>query len=612
MKNIGFSQVNITGGLMGHRQKTNREATVHAVYDRFCDTGRFDPYFTDEAKRAENYPKNLHVFYDSDVVKLIEGAAYLLKDGSTPELEAMIKLVEDAVERNSDPNGYFNSYFTNNEPENKFTARNLHELYTAGHLFEAAVAVYEMTGNRRLLDCSCRFADLIEKVFKEEKSAKFLTPGHEEIELALVRLYHATNEKRYLELAKYFVDIRGNEEELSDAKKYFPAGRYSQAHLPARDQRTAEGHCVRACYFYSAMADIAREYNDQKLFAACKAIYEDIVTGKLYITGGIGQTRVGESFDRPYNLPNESAYNETCAGISLAMFARRMSELELDSQYADLVELLIYNAILSGVSLDGTSFFYENPLELDPARHKMADWANPDVEKLPPLPQLQRLKVFSCSCCPPNICRFFASIGDYAYGKDDDTYYVHQYFNGNMADGDVRIEVETNYPAENVVKITAENTGNIAVRIPGWCKSFTIDRDYTMKAGYAVVEGDGAITLTFDMPVTLITANHKVRMDRGCAALKRGPIVYCIESVDNGADLTALCVNPNLNETLTFNEEFGAYTIETDGCRIPDSDQLYYTLGSEPAPVAVRLKYIPYFAFANRGITEMSVWVRLM
>lgn len=603
MKNIGFSQVNITDGLMARRQRINREVSSHAVFERFCDTGRFDPYFADASRRAPDYPKNLHIFYDSDVVKLIEGVAYMLRDGDDSELEAMIRLVEDGVERNQDPDGYFDSYFQNNAPEKRFTERGDHELYTAGHLFEAAVAVYEMTGRRRLLDCACRLADLIERVFKDEKSAKFLTPGHEEIELALVRLWRATGERRYLELSKYFVDTRG----CNDVE---PADKTSQSHLPARKQLTAEGHSVRACYFYSAMADIALEYGDAELADACRALFEDITRKKMFVTGGIGQTRVYEGFDRPYHLLNDSAYSETCAGIALAFFALRMQELELDSRYADVIETLLYNGILSGVSLDGSAFFYENPLELDPARYHPAEWDELGRQALRRMPILQRKKVFSCSCCPPNICRFFASVGDYAYSKDGGTYYVNQFFNGDMVDGDVRLTVETDYPNYGAIRIVAEGTRSVAVRIPGWCRSFSLDREYEMRGGYAHIAGDGEINLLLDMPVALLKADPRADADVGRAALRIGPVVYCLEGVDNGDGLKLLSVDPELDPLVTFDDSFGANVVEVNGRRELPADSLYTELGDKPEFQPVRLHYIPYFAFANRGETEMLVWVR--
>ncbi|MBQ9939187.1 MAG: glycoside hydrolase family 127 protein [Oscillospiraceae bacterium] len=613
MKNIGFSQVDITGGIMGRRYKTNAEATVFAVRDRFMETGRVDPYYSDESLRAENYPKNLHIFYDSDVVKLVEGAAYIVQKKSDPEVEALIKLVEEGVARNQGEDGYFNSWFQNNDQDKRWTNRDWHELYTAGHLIECAVAVYEATGRRTLLDCACRFADYIEKVFVTEKSAKFLTPGHEEIELALVRLYHATGNKKYLELAKYFVDARGNKEEIELAVKERGIPSSIQAHLPARKQFTAEGHAVRACYFYSAMADIAREYGDDELLTACKTIFEDIIKRKQYITGGVGQNHVGERFDHPYLLPNENAYNETCAGIAFVMFAKRMLELDTDSKYADAIELAIYNAILSGVSLDGKAFFYENPMEINLDKYKMDDWVDTNIEyeKMPRMQQFERQKVFACACCPPNVCRFFASIGGYAYGKDEGSYYIHQYFNGQMTDGDVNIKVETSYPAENTVKITAQNTKQVAVRIPGWCKKFSLDRRYTMHKGYAVIEGDGEINIEFDMPAVLMTAHYRVNSDVGRVALKRGPLVYCIEAMDNGGELRSLYVSSKLNAEISYNKELDAYTIETDGFRIEDSDKLYRTIDDQPKFTPTRIKYIPYFTFANRGVTSMEVWVKL-
>ena len=342
MKTVDFSQTKIISGFWKQKQDMVRKTTIYAVYDRFCETGRFDAFKCDWKEGMPNQP---HIFWDSDVAKWMEAAAYLTGQKREPKLEKIVDGVVDLIARNQGEDGYFNVYFTVVEPGKRFTDRTCHELYCAGHLIEAAVAYYEATGKRKFLDCMCRYADYIEKRFKIDQDTAFSSPGHEEIELALVRLYECTGEKRYLDLAEFFVLIRGTENDKG--KDTLDGGLYSQAHKPATQQDEAEGHAVRAVYFYCAMADIAYHTGNQDLLAACKKLFADIVEKKMYITGGIGSSSRGEAFTLPYDLNNELAYSETCAAIGLAFFANRMLKLENDSLYADIIEKIIYNGFLS-------------------------------------------------------------------------------------------------------------------------------------------------------------------------------------------------------------------------------------------------------------------------
>ena len=362
MEFIGFDKVSLESGFLHEKQKLNREVTLDAVYNRFYETGRFDAFKCDWKEGMEKQP---HYYWDSDVAKWMEAVAYILKKESNPELEAKVENLIDEIEKNQSPDGYFNIFFTVIEPDKRFFERTAHELYCAGHLFEAAVAYFECTGKDRFLKLMEKYADHIIRVFVEEKTAKFITPGHEEIELALVRMYSATKKKKYLDLAKFFIDNRG----YAEAEKEY----YSQSHLPVREQKTAEGHAVRACYLYAAMADVAYETGDTELYEVCKTLFADIVNKKMYITGGIGSTRKGEAFTVPYDLKNDKAYAETCAAISLMFFAHRMMRFENDAKYADVIERVLYNGMISGLSLDGTSFFYENPLEIDLKNAPMLD-----------------------------------------------------------------------------------------------------------------------------------------------------------------------------------------------------------------------------------------------
>ncbi|MDF2686587.1 MAG: glycoside hydrolase family protein, partial [Clostridia bacterium] len=398
-KNVSFRDIELIDGFWAKKQKLINETSIFAVWDRFKETGRFDAFKCDWQEGMPNRP---HIFWDSDIAKWIESVAYILQNSKLQnsklqnnkddKLEAAVEELIDLIEKNQDSNGYFNIYFTVCEPKARFTRRYDHELYCAGHLIEAAVAYYETTGKDRFLKLMCKYADYIEKVFILDKTAAFFTPGHEEIELALVKLYHVTGDKRYLNMSKHFLDLRGT----NKAVEY---NNNTQDDVPVRQISEAVGHSVRAVYLYSAMADVADEFNDNELFDACRRVFQNIAYKRMYITGGIGSSPRGEAFSVDYDLPNMTAYSETCAALGLVLFARRMSRLDPDSIYADVAEKAIYNGFISSISLDGVSFFYENPLEIDPSLHKRPEVINGSMR----FPPMRRQKVFGCSCCPPNI-----------------------------------------------------------------------------------------------------------------------------------------------------------------------------------------------------------------
>lgn len=599
MKKIEFSDVEITGGYWRARQKINRNVTLMSVYKRFHETHRFDAL---KCEWKDGDPDMPHIFWDSDVAKWIEGAAYLLHSEDDETITEIIENAIDCIIKNSDENGYFNSHYLVTEQDNRFRNRSCHELYCAGHLFEAAVAYYEATGKDRFLRAMCKFADYIEKVFKTEKSAAFATPGHPEIELALMRLYKATGEKRYAELAKYFIDKHGNspEDSFDWGSEY-----YNQDEVPIRERRTAEGHCVRALYLMCGAADVAAEYGDDELKKACERFFDNIVNKRMYITGGVGSTNIGEAFTIDYDLPNRTAYCETCASIALAMFANRMLTFGADSKYADIVEKAIYNGVMSGVSSDGRSFFYENPLEIDPDFNHI----NTATKRKERFPITQRLQVFGCSCCPPNILRFVASVAGFLYSIDDETVYVHQYMNSKTDTDRIMIEQETEYPKNG--KITVKCNADkkfIAFRIPGWCKSFRINRDYFMKNGYAYVALNGAdkIEIELDMPVRIIAANRRVHSDAGRVAVMRGPVVYCAEGIDNGADIKSVAIDINAEFEMQ-DCEFLLPSLKTKAYRQKENENLYFEAGDDYEEIPLTL--IPYYAFANRGETEMQIWL---
>lgn len=601
MNNIEFSDVKITGGYWKARQDINCSVTLKAVYDRFNETGRFEALKCDLRDGDTNIP---HIFWDSDVAKWIEGASYILHSEKNDQAVEIIENAIDLIIKNSDENGYFNSHFLVAEKENRFRLRECHELYCAGHLIEAAVAYYELTGKDRFLNAVKKYADYIERAFKIDNTAAFITPGHPEIELALVRLYKATGEKRYIELAKYFIDKRGNCDEpgiYTDwANEY-----YSQDEIPVRERKTAEGHCVRALYLMCAAADIAYIYKDNDLKTACERFFDSIVNKRMYITGGVGSSNIGESFTIDYDLPNRTAYAETCAAISLAMFAERMLKFGADSRYSDIIERTMYNGIMSGISLGGKSFFYENPLEIDPDFNNI----NTSTKVKERFPITQRVEVFDCSCCPPNIMRFVASISGLIYGFDDNTVYINQYMNSEGDVNGIKISQKTDYPNNGKITVRCNsNKKQIAFRIPCWCKSFNINKKYSIKNGYAYVDLDSEenIELELDMPVRIISANRRIHSDAGRIAVMRGPVVYCAEGIDNGADIKSIAL-PAESVFELAESEFLLPILKTEAYRPFESDSLYYEAVDDYEKIPLTL--IPYYAFANRGESEMQVWL---
>ena len=595
MTEVSHRNVSLTDGFWKKRQDIVKNVTIKSVYDRFFDTGRVEAF----EMKWKNGDKNMpHVFWDSDIAKWIEGVA-LFNGISSENIEKIEKLI-DNIEAGQDENGYFNIFFTVVEPENRFTKRTEHELYCAGHLMEAAVAYYRATGKDRFLRIMCRYADCIEQVFRIDGSAAFTTPGHEEIELALVKLYSATGEKRYLELAKFFIDERGKR--LEHTYGCFTDGLYDQSFLPVREQKTAEGHCVRACYLYSGMADIARIYNDAELKNACEMIFEDIVKHKMYVTGGIGSTNLGEAFTIPYDLPNRTAYTETCAAISLAFFAHRLQLIEPKSIYAEVIEKVLYNGFLSGLSLDGKSFFYENPLEIIPEL-RLKDVC---MKEQPHSPITERLEVFSCSCCPPNVIRFAAAIGENAYTYNENTVYVHQFMSGEAEFDGIKITQETEYPLNGKVTIKYEGPAKrLAVRIPSWCE------DIENENGYVFFDvDDGMVTeIDFAMPVYCVESNPRVYENCGRYAVMRGPVVYCAEEKDNGKYLRDIALDFSSDIEEIHSEEYSLPVLQMKGFRRKPEERLYYKKNDSREEITVKL--IPYFAFANRGESEMLVWMQI-
>jgi uncharacterized protein len=575
------------------------------------------------------------VFQDSDLAKWLEAVGYSLAIHPDKKLEQMADSVIDLIGKAQMDDGYINTYFTLKAPDKRWT--NLwecHELYCAGHMIEAAVAYYNATGKRKFLDIMCRFADYIDTVFGPEPEKLRGYPGHEEIELALVKLYKVTGNEKYLNLSKYFIDERGKEpnyfiEEWEKRGHYShwtkgpvstPDTSYNQAHVPVREQKEAVGHSVRAVYLYTAMADLAAETGDVKLLEACRNLWQDIVKKKMYITGGIGSTVHGEAFTFAYDLPNDTVYAETCASIGLIFFAHRMLQIEAKSEYADVIERALYNVVTSSMALDGAHFFYVNPLDVWPEASKK----NPGRRHVKPV----RQKWFGCACCPPNVSRLLASLGQYIYTQNEDSIYAHLYIGGEsefeIKNQKVKLMQNNNYPWSGNIsfKVSTENSlqFTLALRIPVWCRKHKIsingcEFNPEYADGYALInaewENGDSVELELDMPVEFLVANPKVRANCGKIALQRGPLVYCIEEADNGANLSALsiCTDAELTEGTDSELPEGTVTLESKGFRTSDdSVELYSSLSDKDVPV--NIKAVPYFVWGNRKPGEMLVWVR--
>ena len=601
MKKIGFEHINITDGFWKSKQDMVKNTTVDSVYNRFDETHRFSAL---KCTWKEGEPDMPHIFWDSDVAKWIEGVAYILMSDKNYPPKAKARSAIDDIIANADEHGYFNSHFLVADTDKRWQWRSHHELYCLGHLIEAAVAWKNATGEEDFLNAMCKYTDYVYEIFVVEDSAAFATPGHPELELALIKLFEATGNKKYFELAEFFIDKHGNNPKDCVQNTDFRNDLYNQDEMPIKDRSTAEGHCVRAMYLMSAVADVAELRGDSELLAACKRVFDNVAEKRMYITGGIGSSHHGEAFTVDYDLPNSTAYTETCAAISLAMFASRMQAIIPDSKYADVVEKVIYNGFLSGVSMDGKSFFYENPLAIDP------DFINVDtsVHQKRHMPITQRVEVFECSCCPPNVVRFLPSLAGMMYTCSDDTLYIHQYINSEGEFDGEKIVQTTSYPSDGKIKI--EYSGGkkyIALRIPGWCESFSLNKKYTIEKGYAIIEADGdAIDLELDMPIETIRANRRVHACAGRVAIMRGPVVYCAEGVDNGTDIANVYIDTkgdfNLGE-----EKFMLPTIKTTGYINPETKKLYARAKEEYREIPLTL--IPYYAFANRGTSEMYVWL---
>ena len=577
------------------------------------------------------------VFTDTDVYKWLEAVAFCIENGSGKQFEPMADEVIDLIVRAQQPDGYLNTYYTLVCPEERWT--NLtegHELYSAGHLLEAAVAYESATGKRALLDVAIRFADLIYDTFGPEEGKLKGVPGHQEIEVGLVKLYHVTKDPKYLDLAAFFIETRGTEPNylLQEIEKrggkgifpelsnYDPA--YSQSHIPPIQQETAEGHAVRAMYMYSAMASLAKERNDPHFAAACRTLWKNVTGKRMYITGGIGSSGLLERFTADYDLPNERMYCETCASIGLMMFGQRMALLTGDASYYDTVERALCNTVLSGINAQGDRYFYVNPLEVWPDncldRTSMAH--------VKPV----RQPWFSVACCPTNVARTLASLGQYIWAEDERSVYINQFISSRYTtrihENSVTVEIQATYMHDGTVKILVESEKAqsfvIRVRIPGYMHDtkFTLNGNAISPAienGYGVLAvsraGKQEFCISSVVAPRFVAANLNVPADAGKVAVMKGPYVYCLEEQDNGKNLA------NLYLSLDALPADGAALMELPG-DLPtlmlkgrrlvrstdDQDALYDRpcFSFEEAS----LRAIPYCLWCNREPGEMMVWLK--
>ncbi len=581
------------------------------------------------------------VFQDSDVTKWLEAVAWSLCQKPDAELEKTADEVIDLLAAAQCEDGYLNTWYMLKEPGQRWTnLAECHELYCAGHLFEAAVAFFKATGKRALLDIACRFADHIHRVFGPGEGQIHGYPGHPEIELALMRLYEVTGNHNYLQLANYFVEERGAQPHFYDIEYQKRGGTYhwdnwgeawmikdkayTHAHKPLVEQDEAVGHAVRSVYLMTGVAHLARISGDESKRQACLRIWNNMVQRRMYITGGIGSQGIGEAFTSDYDLPNDTAYSESCASIGLMMFARRMVEMEGDGQYADVMERALYNTVLGGMSMDGKHFFYVNPLETYPKAIPF----NHIYDHIKPV----RQRWFGCACCPPNIARTLVALGHYIFTPRADALFINLYVGNRMqvavGEKNLDLTLSGNYPWQENVEITIDSAEpvehTLALRIPGWCKDARVELNgelYSGKIdkGYLHIRRTWAagdkIALTLPMPVRRVYGNPLVRHLAGKVALQRGPVVYCLEEVDNGSELH----NLTLDKNSTFVEVAGSgvmankILIRTQGYRqvlsAPQDKSLYQFDRPMTCKEPQTLTFIPWFSWANRGEGEMRIWV---
>jgi DUF1680 family protein len=581
---VDFSHVKITDNFWAPRLKTHATTTLAVCIDQIENqTGRIRNF----ENAAKGSGEHLGVYFDdSDVYKALEGIAYTLKNNPDPELEKKADEWIDKIAAAQESDGYIYTFYTLTGLDKRWDNMDKHEMYCAGHLTEAAVAYYQATGKRKLLDVAIRMANHMMSEFGPDK--RHWVPGHQEIELALVKLYNVTLDERYLHFAHWLLEERGHGHGSKGSEGRLWKTAYHQDDMPVQDMTDIAGHAVRAMYLYCGMSDVAALKKGTGYMDALNRLWDDVALRNMYITGGIGSSHRNEGFTEDYDLPNYDAYCETCASVGMVYWNWRMNQFTGDSKYVDVLERSMYNGALAGISLAGDRFFYVNPLASKGDHHRQA-W-------------------YGCACCPSQISRFLPSIGNYIYGTSADAVWVNLYI-GNTAEfkvgkTQVKLQQETDYPWNGSVKITVQSSlkKDIRLRIPDWCKSYTISingkkqESLPVEKGYAVLHrkwksGD-RIELTLDMPVEVVAADPHVKEDIGKRAIQRGPLVYCVEAEDNKDDFEKIALSPDAKFSVVFTPDLlnGVVSIKASS-------------GNKD------ITFIPYYSWDNRDAGEMKVWI---
>lgn len=583
IEQIDFSHVKINDNFWSPRLSKHVSATLPVCIDQIENqTGRIRNF--ENAAKGEGEHSGIF-FDDSDVYKALEGMAYSLINNPDPELEKKADEWIDKFAAAQQPDGYINTFYTLTGLDKRWTNMDKHEMYCAGHMIEAGVAYYQATGKRKLLDVCIRMTDHMMSQFGPGK--RHWVPGHEEIELALVKLYQTTQEQKYLDFAYWLLEERGHGHgTMGDEGKWDPV--YYQDIVPVRRLTDISGHAVRCMYLYCGMADVAALKNDTGYIAAIDRLWDDVVHRNMYITGGIGSSHDNEGFTEDYDLPNLDAYCETCASVGMVLWNQRMNQLTGDSKYIDILERSLYNGALAGISLGGDRFFYVNPLESKGDHHRQ-EW-------------------YGCACCPSQLSRFLPSIGNYIYASSDDALWVNLYIGNTgqirIGETDILLTQETDYPWDGSVKLTISTSQplekEIRLRIPNWCKTYDLSINgkrinVSEEKGYAVIKdwkSQDVIALDMDMPVEIVAADPHVKENFGKRAIQRGPLVYCMEEIDNPVYFDQIQLSPSTTFQTAFVSDIlnGIKTIKTNGR-------------------AQSATFIPYYAWDNRKAGKMRVWI---
>ncbi|ESW59792.1 MAG: hypothetical protein Q27BPR15_15505 [Rhodobacter sp. CACIA14H1] len=621
-----FSEVQVSGGFWAERLETVLTRTIPSQHRQMERHNMLRSLKLPQPVPPLTIPPfangfSTEIFWDSDIGKWVEAASYALSHRRDPVVEAQIEAIIDDLERAQAPDGYLNCWYLEREPQNRWTnLRDNHELYNAGHLLEGAVAYLRVTGRDRMMRVMERYVDHIATVFGRGPGQKRGYCGHQEIELALVKAWQATGQRKYLDLATYFIDERGAQPHYFDLEREArgeEAGgygqgthEYSQSHLPVREQTKVVGHAVRAMYMYSAMADLAAEHGDTGLKRACEVLWQDVTRKRMYVTGGFGPSARNEGFTQDYDLPNDTAYAETCASVAMVFWAARMLNLDLDGQYADLMELALYNNALAGLSRDGEAYFYDNKLESDGSHHRW-EW-------------------HPCPCCTMNVARLVASVGGYVFGLGADEVAVHLYGGAatrvQVAGVGVGIEEWSGYPWDGAVEVTVtpERAAafTLSLRIPSWCRAARLavngaEVPVVPERGYVrlrrVWQPGDRVTLDLPMPVERVYAHPEVRADAGRVALRRGPLVYCAEGQDQAHPLHLIRLPRGAVLASRFRADLlGGVAVVEAAALASDAagfgDNLYRT--DPPGEEGTILTAVPYYIWCNRGPNPMQVWLR--